>query len=285
MQSNTPEAREADAHNPGTAASEPPGVEPARPTDLSLKGFGIAAVREVTNLDSELLATLRALLLRPGLLTHEYVSRRSGRFMSPLRTFLVANVLYFAVHTFFIHGDTFTTHLTTQLETVPAVQLKRALVERKIAAEESSLESLSIQWDAVAAEHGKTLVVMVIPIYAIISTIILLYLRRPIVQHIVFAIHFVSFVLLALILFPLVMAPVFLMARITGVSLQLLATDTGGSLLLGGVFVAYLFPGLRRAYNVGRPAALLLAAILVVGFLVALQLYRFALFFSIYFAL
>jgi hypothetical protein len=242
------------------------------------------AIRELTSLDSRLIATLRALLLRPGLLTRAYVDGRGGRFIGPLRIFFLANVVYFVARSFVLQSDTFTTTLRTQLWNKPAAGFKTALVDRKLIAEQIDLASLAVRWDAVAIEHGKTLVVLVVPIFALILALVLVQRRRPIVQHLIFATHFVAFVLLALIFYNLVLSQVFRFGRFAHIDLSWLATDSGSSAPLGLLLAVYLAPALRRSYDLGRVPALLLAPLLVLGFLVAVQLYRFALFFSVYFA-
>jgi hypothetical protein len=53
--------------------------------DLSLRRFAGEAASELTNVEhSKLLRTLRALLLRPGLLTCEYFSARRARYIKPI---------------------------------------------------------------------------------------------------------------------------------------------------------------------------------------------------------
>ena len=257
-------------------------VRATRPPELSFRRFLINTLHELTDLDSRLLTTLHALLLKPGLLTREYVAGRGQRFVSPLRLFLLVNIAYFIARSLFLQSDTFTTTLHTQLQTIPALGFKTALVARKLAAEHTSMAALATRWDAVAGEHGKTLIILLIPIYAAVLAIILLYRRRPLVQHVVFATHFVTVVVIALTLIPAVMAPVYFLGRAAGVNLQFLGTDVGGSLLVGALLMVYLIPALQRGYDLGRPAAFLVAPLLVSGLLIALQFYRFALFFTVY---
>jgi hypothetical protein len=55
------------------------------------------AWHSLTHLDGRLWRTLRALVLRPGLLTVEYLADRRARFLPPFRLYLVISVLFFAI--------------------------------------------------------------------------------------------------------------------------------------------------------------------------------------------
>ncbi|HJP87104.1 MAG TPA: DUF3667 domain-containing protein [Gemmatimonadaceae bacterium] len=61
----------------------------------SVRELAIDAVSEFSGWDGRLLNTLRTLLLRPGLLTHEFLEGRRSRYISPLRLYLSASVIYF----------------------------------------------------------------------------------------------------------------------------------------------------------------------------------------------
>jgi len=61
----------------------------------TVRELAIDAVSEFSGWDGRLLNTLRTLLLRPGLLTHEFLEGRRARYISPLRLYLSASVIYF----------------------------------------------------------------------------------------------------------------------------------------------------------------------------------------------
>ena len=53
------------------------------------------AISEFSGWDGRLLNTVRALVTRPGMLTHEFLEGRRARYISPLRLYLSASVVYF----------------------------------------------------------------------------------------------------------------------------------------------------------------------------------------------
>src|ERR1051325_3297322 len=61
----------------------------------SVRDLAVDAVAEFSGWDGRLLNTVRALVLRPGLLTHEFLEGRRARYISPLRLYLSARVIYF----------------------------------------------------------------------------------------------------------------------------------------------------------------------------------------------
>ena len=61
----------------------------------SIRELAMETVSEFSGWDGRLLNTVRTLLLRPGLLTHEFLEGRRARYISPLRLYLSVSVLYF----------------------------------------------------------------------------------------------------------------------------------------------------------------------------------------------
>ncbi len=61
----------------------------------SLWHFLAVAMEDVTHADSRLWRTLRALLFRPGFLTHEFLAGRRARYLPPVRLYLVLSVVFF----------------------------------------------------------------------------------------------------------------------------------------------------------------------------------------------
>jgi len=61
----------------------------------SLRHFIQEATEDLTHADSRLWKTMRALLLRPGLLTEEFLAGRRARYLPPVRLYLVVSVVFF----------------------------------------------------------------------------------------------------------------------------------------------------------------------------------------------
>lgn len=67
------------------------------PLHPSLRQLASELLGEFFSFDSRLLRTLRPLLTRPGELTREYLAGRRIRFVSPLKTYLIAALIFFGL--------------------------------------------------------------------------------------------------------------------------------------------------------------------------------------------
>ena len=67
------------------------------PLHRSVRELATEFLGENFSFDTRLWRTLRPLLLRPGLLTKEYLAGRRIRFVSPLKTYLIAALLFFGL--------------------------------------------------------------------------------------------------------------------------------------------------------------------------------------------
>jgi hypothetical protein len=70
--------------------------QPCRAPDLSVGGFLRETTQELTSWDGKIPATLRALLLRPGQLTLDFLQGRRARWLPPLRVYLICSIAFFA---------------------------------------------------------------------------------------------------------------------------------------------------------------------------------------------
>ena len=66
----------------------------AVPPDPTVRELAGDAWNELTGYDGRIMATLRG-LMRPGFLTHEYVTGRRKNYLPPVRIYLIVSVLYF----------------------------------------------------------------------------------------------------------------------------------------------------------------------------------------------
>jgi len=63
----------------------------------SVRELAVDAVSEFSGWDGRLASTLRALIQHPGMLTHEFLEGRRVRYISPLRLYLTASLVYFLI--------------------------------------------------------------------------------------------------------------------------------------------------------------------------------------------
>lgn len=117
-------------------------------------------VSEVSSLDGRLLRTLKPLALRPGELTRQYLGGRRTFFTPPLRLYLGASFSFFAVF----------------LLTRPIDRAYYGLPDGAAAA---------------AYENAMArLLILMLPFFAVLLKLLYLRSGRPLVQHLVFSLHF-----------------------------------------------------------------------------------------------
>lgn len=94
------EARPATCLNCGTSLTGPFCPECGQrdiPAYPSLRELLMDAVSEFSGWDGRVATTLETLIRHPGVLTHEFLEGRRSRYVSPLRLYLTASVVYFVL--------------------------------------------------------------------------------------------------------------------------------------------------------------------------------------------
>ncbi|HET6229012.1 MAG TPA: DUF3667 domain-containing protein [Longimicrobiaceae bacterium] len=250
----------------------------------SLRRFLADAVKGVTDLDGNAARTFAALLTRPGLLTVEYLAGRRRAYLPPLRVFLLCNVLFFLL-VGYLHVSMLTTPLDVHLHYLPYSGLARRMVARAVAAKGMPFASYEALFNGTLANEAKTLVIVLVPLFALLMQLVYVRSRRFFVEHLVFSLHFFAIFLLLIPTMMLVIALGVLAGRAAGADLRWLVTDKPATLLFATLEALYLFPALLRVYGEGRGATAGKCLLLVLGTLGAVQAYRFILFFTTYYTI
>jgi hypothetical protein len=190
-------------------------------------------VHEVLNVDGKIFRSLRLLLTRPGFLTREIFAGKRASYVAPLRLYLVASVLAFAMSALFgTFGD-----VNFSYTPGPGEQIDAAMLERTAATRSLIQEAINV-W------MPRALFVLV-PLFA---ALVMLFRRgsgHTYPQHLYFALHVHAAWFFANALDSL----------IEGLSGNSIATTTA-DLATELYMVAYLPLAFRRAYETELFAAL-----------------------------
>ncbi|HRP87271.1 MAG TPA: DUF3667 domain-containing protein [Gammaproteobacteria bacterium] len=272
------------------------------------------AVDTLTNVNGKLLKSLRLLLFRPGFLSAEHARGARVPYVRPVQLFVVANLAFFLwsyvpifstplqVHTWsqgFPHravaerwvreavapdmtADEFRAVLLQAWSpfttSTPAVDVPPATL--------AAMEALAQQFNARVELQGRALVVLMIPLFAIWPGMLNLRRRRHAIEHLVFATHFMSLVLLAALAQMWLMRSIHAaLQSLAGVDVALLQSDPFNSMVLGLLMAAWLAAAVRVYYRRSWPAAVLQCLALVVLFLLSTQVFRAVLFFTTWWSL
>lgn len=256
-----------------------------RPADrrYHLREFLAEAFEAVTNADGTLWRSFATLLRRPGELTRAYMIGRRTPYMRPLQLFLIVNVAYFLYAS--LAGErVFDTPYHNHLRNSNYGPTAKALVRERLIARGMTEPTYQAVFDAAATVHAKTLIIAMVPMFALLVAALEFRRRRPVVQHVVFAVHVYTVMLLFAILQRyLIVWPIVGWHRLRG------ATPSGGMLdqvvgwAMMGAMAVWISLGLRRAYGDRLPWAIAKGTTLGLFLLNILLLYRVLLFYTVFY--
>ena len=166
--------------------------------DYSIRHYLKEFFSELTSFDSKVARSMWLVVTKPGLLSCEYFQGRRVRYMRPLQLFVFLNVIYYFSISMF-YATTFTTPLETQLRMNNYYPFYAEMrVEKKIQKEQINYSALEAKYNQKTNVLSKTLIFLLIPIFAILFYALFFRKRKYLVEHVVVATHFWCFNLVLL---------------------------------------------------------------------------------------
>lgn len=245
-----------------------------RAPDLGLRKLITEAFHSVTDVDSRLIRSIRALVFRPGALTTAYLAGPRKPYIAPFQLFLLANLLFFAVQST-TRDKIFSTPLASHLYGQDWSALARDLVAKRLDEKHMSLQAYAPLFDHVVAVNARSLIFLMAVPFALLVVLMFLRNSRPFAAHIVFTLHFYAFQLMLLCLLLLALG---VQTRIGGSERLSAAMDTALFAIQLGASAIYLYLATGRVYGVSGLRRVLTAAALVATASCVVLGYRFVLF-------
>ena len=207
--------------------------------DLTLGHFLHHVLHEFAHLDGKIFASLKLLFTKPGALTVEYFAGRKSRYVAPLRLFLTGFALMLVLYS--IRGTRlhdFGRYMAFDTTGSIARNVDRIAAREHVTREEI-VERINEHW-----EHNVHLL-EIVNIVGVALTLWVLYFggRRHLVEHIVFAAHYLAFVFLVNAL----EWPVY---HWIGLELTTAAKTMSATVTL--LLIVYLYLSMRRYYGQGK---------------------------------
>jgi hypothetical protein len=249
----------------------------------SLRHFVEEALENLIHLDGRVFRSCRALLLAPGLLASDFLRGRRKPYMGPMHLFLIANLIYFLLQPFsgFVP---FTTPLDIQTRAFVWSGLANRMVSARLESRSITREDYRHRFDETAHLQGKTLVIIMVPLFALAAWAMYRRGRPFVVEHLVFSFYAFAFLLIWIGVTTVIET------RLIGVSVHH-GYRPGGSLIEVGSsavtvvpFAVYLYLASRRMYGQGVGLTLLKTAVLTAWLMAVLTAYRMILFFTTFYA-
>jgi hypothetical protein len=250
------------------------GEEPLRPRDLKVDDLAGKIFQAFSSVDGRLMRSFRLLLTRPGALSAAYVEGQRRKYLTPLHLFFIANALFFAVQTL-TSTQIFSSPLASHLHQQDWSPLARELTAARLAERGQALADFAPTFDTAAVLNAKALIVLMALALAPLLPAFFMRPRRAFGAHVVFALHFHTFVLLLLCL-SLLLAEATLLGGGEGLASK--RVDVALSLFNLGAIGAYLYLAAGRFYA-SRGAARIAKAAAIAALVAAIALgYRFVIF-------
>ena len=250
--------------------------------DYSLRHYLGEALNVFANLESPIPRSFFALIFRPGLLTAEYLTGRRKRYLKPLQLFVLCNLIFFFAQP--LTGfNTLTTPLNVHLNGMPYKQTARRMVGAEVERRKTTLDEYHARFNTVIQNQAKSLVILMVPMLATVLLALYWRGRRYFVEHLVFATHFYSFLLLLLLAVSVAVNIYFRVVRRFALPVPDVDYDLIASFIILAACAVYLSTALRRVYGQARWLTFLKCAFLIFAAICILQLYRFILFFTAYY--
>jgi hypothetical protein len=247
--------------------------------DYSIRHYLEELLLAFTLLESKVLRSVWLVISRPGYLSSEHFQGRRVRYVKPIQLFILMNLVYYFSLTQF-EATTFTTPLATQIHMnnyYPGYASMR--VDQKLQKDQISYQALETKYNQKTNVLSKSLIFLLIPIFALLFYVLFFKKRKYLVQHAVVATHFWAFNLILLgVILPIVSVLLIRLCKGLSVSAAPVTNDGVVSTILQICLAAYLFLMLRRAYAASRWYCAVTALVIGWSFFHIVWLYRFFLF-------
>jgi hypothetical protein len=237
-------------------------------------------VHTLTHADSSILRTTKELFCRPGELTRAWFQGPRRRYIGPVQFFLICNVVFFLVQGA-LGFNVLRADFERQMKVQPYSRWVQGRGERFLtrANAESSAQELKADYDRHSEHLSKSLVVVLVPAFALVLTLLFAGKGRFYVEHVVFSLHFYAAFLLAVCVFALLFT-----AGTHVLAAASFHLSRGYELLFSCGVVAigamYLLVALRRFYQLRLLPGLWRAVLLGTAIVPLLILYRWFLFYA-----
>jgi hypothetical protein len=192
--------------------------------------------------------------LKPGELTAAFMRGTRTPYLAPLQCFLLFNVAFFLASPGVLDFP-----LRQQLRDTPWRRTAQRLVLEHIQKQGIDYTVFAAKFNAVTSTQARSLVILMVPVFALVMWLLLIRRRRPLVHHLVYALHTYSFFFVGLpIALFLVALPVY---KISG------SVDQDSVYTTVAMITLFIYLGLsaRRAYSISWLHAIAIAIIGLFG--------------------
>jgi hypothetical protein len=252
------------------------GEKVIEPQDRKFKSFISTVLIATTFVDNKFIKSLWSAIRNPGFLSREYVDGRRVKYMRPLQMFFILNLVYFL----FPVLQMFNSSLKTQIYTLPHHKLVHDMVMKKILSEGYSLNGYELMYNEKTTSLAKLLVVVFIILGSVPLSLIFAKKNRYFTDHVALSVELTCFNIainaIGLSILFGVINKILNLAHMSGKSYL---NDQTLTIIFVSTNLYFIFRAAKTFYGQQGKQLILKACLGILGLFVALEVYRFILFF------
>jgi Protein of unknown function (DUF3667) len=205
----------------------------------TVKEMSHEALHDLIHFDKKIFRTVPILLFKPGLLTERTLEEPKSRYVRPFTLFVFINFVFFMIKSKSIFNYTLDSYMDT-FETA---------ILKKQAALNISMSTLAERFNMAIHFEEKEYLIIMVPLFALALTLLYINKKIQFTQHLVFALHFYSFLIIFLLLVPWLVRPVQALLNSLHSNLDLTHSEFHFILIIITVNFFYLYFSLKRVYG------------------------------------
>jgi len=242
---------------------------------LSAKHFAEETFEGLVHFDNKFFRTVKTLITMPGQLSLDYTEGRRVRYMKPIPFFLVVSLLFF----FLTIGNIFSLALYNYVTYKPFTNYNtQGIVKDKLVQAKLSMTEYEQLFNEKMTANSKEFIFIFIPFYGLVFFLLFFWKKHFFVEHLVFATHFITFILLFSLAGAYLIGIPFYLINKTQYSEHF---DQFYSLFTVICFGIYLIFAVHKFYRTNFFWTILTSASVAYTFFLFIQYYRMLLFFKI----
>ena len=202
--------------------------------DLSFKAFIKGIAQAFFHLDRGLPKTLAVLVTKPGRLSTAYFQLPKQNYIQPLKLYFAINFLFFLL-TPILNTPKFQVFNFSMQSLISSNPVYQKLIEKEVQASAVSRAIYEERFNAHLKYNQPAFVFLIIPFFALVLQVMHFRKKRYYIEHLVFALHYLSFFLLFLLLIISLFRIAVLVLGAFAIS-----SDVAGIILVVGLFLGLL---------------------------------------------
>lgn len=244
--------------------------------DRKFRTFLSNVVIATSIVDNKFIKSLWLMISRPGFLSREYVDGRRVMYMRPLQLFFILNLIYFL----FPVLQMFNSSLFTQKYILPHKAIVREVVAAKIKKDNMPPVAFELLYNEKTTKLAKLLIVIFVVIASLPLSLIFIRRNRYFTDHVALSVELTCFNLAVNTIFlSMILWPVNKILHLTGTGWEKYLDDMTLTFIFISTNLYFLYRAGRNFYQQKGRKLILKVVLGILGLFLALEAYKFILFF------